>query len=111
MKKLTTAGFSYCPSLEIVNARFVDDNQDNMLNRDETSKVIFEIFNRGNRPVYDVIPTVVETTGNKHIYISPNIHVEKIDAGKGIRYTADGKGRLKVEARCCSILRFSNSWW
>ena len=36
----------------------------------------------------DVVPTVLETTGNKHIYISPNMHVERIDPGKGIRYTA-----------------------
>ena len=86
--EINTAGLSYCPLLEIVNARFVDDNQDNELNRNETCKVIFEVINRGNLPVYDVVPTVVETTGNKHIYISPNIHVEKIDDGKGIRYTA-----------------------
>ena len=36
----------------------------------------------------DVVPTVLETTGNKHIYISPNMHVERIDPGKGSRYTA-----------------------
>ncbi len=79
---------SYSPNLEIVNARFVDSNEDNCLNRDETCKLIFEIRNRGAKPVYDVLPTVVETTGNKHIYISPSVHVEKIDPGKGIRYTA-----------------------
>lgn len=94
--------------MEIVNARFVDDNQDNKLNRNETCKVIFEVFNRGNRPVYDVVPTVVETTGNKHIYISPNIHVEKIDAGKGIRYTAMVKAdsRLKpgIAQFCVSVI-------
>lgn len=72
------ARFSYSPTLEIVNARFVDDNEDNCLNRNETCKVIFEILNRGHKPVYDVVPTVVETTGNKHIFISPSIHVEKI---------------------------------
>lgn len=106
--EINAAGFSYCPLLEIVNARFVDDNQDNELNRNETCKVIFEVFNRGNRPVYDVVPTVVETTGNKHIYISPNIHVEKIDAGKGIRYTAMVKAdsRLKpgIARFCVSVI-------
>ena len=101
---LDLSKFSYSPCLEIVNARFVDDNQDNKLNRNETCKVIFEIMNRGSKPVYDVVPTVVEVSGNKHIYISPNIHVEKIDAGKGIRYTAMVKAdnRLKDgEARFC----------
>jgi len=104
---------SYCPNLEIVNARFVDANQDNKLNRNETCKVIFEIMNRGSKPVYDVVPTVVETTGNKHIYISPNIHVEKIEAGKGVRYTAMVKAdnRLKDgSARfCVSVLHGGKS--
>lgn len=82
------SNYDYSPVLEIQNARFVDANQDNKLNRGETCKLIFEIMNRGTRPVYDVVPTVVEVTGNKNIYISPNVHVEYIAPGKGIRYTA-----------------------
>lgn len=98
------ARFSYSPTLEIVNARFVDDNEDNFLNRNETCKVIFEIVNRGHAPVYDVVPTVVETTGNKHIFISPSIHVEKISPGSGVRYTAMVKSDRKLKdgmARFC----------
>lgn len=98
------ARFSYSPTLEIVNARFVDDNEDNCLNRNETCKVIFEIVNRGHEPVYDVVPTVVETTGNKHIFISPSIHVEKISPGSGVRYTAMVKAGRKLKdgmARFC----------
>lgn len=98
------ARFSYSPTLEIVNARFVDDNEDNCLNRNETCKVIFEIVNRGHKPVYDVVPTVVETTGNKHIFISPSIHVEKISPGLGVRYTAMVKADRKLKdgmARFC----------
>lgn len=98
------ARFSYSPILEIVNTRFVDDNEDNCLNRNETCKVIFEIVNRGYEPVYDVVPTVVETTGNKHIFISPSIHVEKISPGSGVRYTAMVKADRKLKdgmARFC----------
>lgn len=98
------ARFSYSPTLEIVNARFVDDNEDNCLNRNETCKVIFEIVNRGHEPVYDVVPTVVETTGNKHIFISPSIHVEKVSPGSGVRYTAMVKADRKLKdgmARFC----------
>lgn len=98
------ARFSYSPTLEIVNARFVDDNEDNCLNRNETCKVIFEIVNRGHEPVYDVVPTVVETTGNKHVFISPSIHVEKISPGSGVRYTAMVKADRKLKdgmARFC----------
>ena len=45
-------------------------------------------MNRTDKTLLDVQPTVVETTGNKHIYVSPGIHVERIAPGKGIRYTA-----------------------
>lgn len=78
----------YTPDIEIRNARFVDDDQDGKIKRGEMSKVIFEVYNRGNHTLYDVVPTVVETSGNRHIAISPNMHVESIQPGKGIRYTA-----------------------
>lgn len=98
------ARLSCSPTLEIVNARFVDDNENNMLDRNETCNLIFEVMNRGNQPVYDVVPTVIETTGNKHIFISPSIHIEKIDAGSGVRYTAMVKADKKLKdgsARFC----------
>ena len=78
----------YTPDIEIRNARFVDDNQDGKIERGEMSKVIFEVYNRGSHTLYDVVPTVVEASGNRHIMISPNMHVESIQPGKGIRYTA-----------------------
>lgn len=98
------ANYSYSPNLEIVNARFVDSNEDNTLNRNETCKLIFEVMNRGNNPVYDIVPTVVETTGNKNIYISPSIHIERLDPGKGVRYTAMVKAGSRLKdgnARFC----------
>ena len=107
------ARFSYSPTLEIENARFVDDNEDNCLNRNETCKVIFEIVNRGHEPVYDVVPTVVETTGNKHIFISPSIHVEKISPGSGVRYTAmvqaDRKLKDGMARFCVSVIHEGKS--
>lgn len=105
---LGSSSYTYSPNLEIVHARFVDANQDNRLNRNETCKVIFEVMNRGTQTVYNVVPTVVETTGNKHIFISPNIHVERIDPGKGVRYTAMVKAdsRLKdgIAQFCVSVV-------
>ena len=98
------ARLSYCPSLEIVNARFVDANEDNCLNRDETCKLIFEVMNRGQYPVFDVVPTVIEMTGNRHIFVSPSIHIEKIAPGSGVRYTAMVKSDRKLKdgmARFC----------
>lgn len=97
--------YAYSSSLEIMNARFVDSNEDNTLNRNETAKVIFEIRNNGSHTLYDVVPTVIETTGNKHIFISPSVHVESIAPGHVIRYTAMVKAdnRLKNGTACFCV--------
>ena len=60
--------FTYTPSIEIRNARFVDDNEDGKIQRDEICKIIFEVINRGNQPLTDVVPTVIEANGNRHIF-------------------------------------------
>lgn len=98
------AAYNYDPKLEIVNARFIDDNRDGALSRNETGKIVFEVMNRSGKVAFDVQPSVVEADNNKHIYISPGIRVERIDPGKGIRYTAMVKADKKLrdgKARFC----------
>lgn len=98
------SNYAYSPSIEIRNARFVDDNQDNVISRGELCKVIFEVVNNSSKVLYDVQPTVVEANGNKHLYISPSLHVEQLDPGCAIRYTAMVKAdnRLKEgNAKIC----------
>lgn len=95
----------YNSLIEVRNATFVDSNGDGVLHAGETCKVTFEIMNRSAVTLYDVQPTVVETTGNKHVHISPGLRVESIDPYRGVRYTAtvfadkrlkDGQIVLKV---------------
>ena len=104
---------TYTPNIEIKNARFIDDNQDGKIERGEMSKVIFEIYNRGQQLLYDIVPTVVEASGNRHIFISPNMHVEKLLPGTGIRYTALVKAdnRLKngTAKICVSVVQGGKS--
>jgi hypothetical protein len=94
-------------SLEIRNARFIDANQNDVIDRNEVCKLVFEIYNIGNEPILDVMPMVVDLSNNPHIYISPSVYVEKISPGYGIRYTAIVKsdkrlrdGMLKL---CASV--------
>lgn len=97
------------PTVEIRNARFIDADGDDTISRGEMCKVVLEIYNNGLQPIYNVVPTVAEMTGNRHIYISQPICVEKIGAYKGVRYTAMVKAdnRLKYGTikLCCSVLR------
>lgn len=74
--------------IEIRNARIMDASRDGELTRGEEARMVFEVFNNSSEPAYQVLPSVSEITGNKHIRISENVLVECIAPGKGIRYTA-----------------------
>jgi len=74
--------------LEIVNAVITESHVDGVLTRGEECTVTFEIMNTSDQPIYDVRPFVEDATGNKHINISPNLHIESIAPHQGIRYTA-----------------------
>lgn len=104
----TNGQMKYAPEVEIRNARFVDDNQDGKLSRGEMGKIIFEVYNKGSWPIKDVVPTVIETTGNRHITVSPSVHVEKINPGKGVRYTAivaaDNRLKEGTAKFCASVI-------
>lgn len=91
------SSMTYSPVIEIQNARFVDDNQDGCISRDELCKVVFEVRNNGSQTLYDLQPVVTETSGNRHIYISPSVHVEHLAAGQAIRYTAMVKADSRLK--------------
>lgn len=102
------SNYGYNQKIEVRNARFVDDNHDQVLRSNEVSKIIFEVVNNGDHTLYDLQPQVIETTGNKRIYISPSVHVEKLAPGQAIRYTAMVKaGKLKdgTATFCISVLQ------
>ena len=56
---------------------------------------------------------MVEATGNRHLFISPGMHVEQLQPGAGIRYTA----MLKADNRlgdgtahiCLSVVQGENA--
>lgn len=94
--------------ITIKNVRFVDTAEPNVLHGGEVGKVMFEMYNETQAPIYDFLPTVVEAEANKRIYISPSVRVENIMPGQGLRYTAtvkadsrikDGEIRLLVSAQ------------
>lgn len=105
-------GITYTPVIEIRNARFVDADGDNVISRGELCHVVFEVFNHGAQPIYDIQPMVVEANANRHLYISPGIHVERIAPGKGIRYTAvvkaDNRLRDGSAKICVSVIEGNN---
>lgn len=88
---------NYNKQVELRNALFNDADKDGIIKAGEECKLSFEIMNNSDETLYNVFPTVIETTGNKHIHISPSLRVESIAPHSGIRYTASvyGDSRLK----------------
>lgn len=78
----------YNSLIEIRNARIIDHDRDGIFRAGEECQLTFEIMNRSSLTLYDVQPTVFDVTGNKHIHISPNLHIESIAPNSGVRYTA-----------------------
>lgn len=87
-KMMPGFAFNYNDKLEVRNVSFVDYSGDGILKAGEQGQVSFEIMNNSSAAMYDILPTVLETTGNKNIRISPSIRVESILPGKGVRYSA-----------------------
>ena len=73
---------------ELKNVRFTDTNGDGVLQRSEVGRISFEIKNVTSQMQYDLIPSVVECSGNSHILISPSAHIENILPWQTLRYTA-----------------------
>jgi len=92
-------------AIELRNVKIIDSRQDGTIYAGEQCKVVFEIMNRSRHTLHDVQPLVNELTGNKHLHISPNLHIESIAPGTGVRYTAtvladkrlkDGQAVLRI---------------
>lgn len=82
--------------LEVRNVRFIDGNHNQMIDGNEVSKVVFEVINNTGKTLVDVRPSVVETTGARQIFISPDARVEQLRPGQGIRYTAMVKSGNRI---------------
>ena len=88
LKNMTGYNVDINESIQLRHENFTDANGDGNISPGEECKVSFEIMNNSDVEIFNVIPTVIETTGNKHIHISPTVRVESIKPHQGVRYTA-----------------------
>lgn len=84
--KSAAAAHSDLQSLEVSNIHFLDDNNNQRLDADEQACIVFDIYNRGSRTLYNVAPNIV--CSNKRVGISPAATVASVLPGQGIRYKA-----------------------
>ena len=81
---------AYSPfvNIEIVDLRFVDENNNNALDANEHAKLVFIMRNTGRDYVYDIVP-VITVSGTKEIYLSPTAIVKELAPGKAVRYQSE----------------------
>lgn len=92
-----SGGFNVQAQLEICNLHLLEGSQDEVLRGGEACKIVFDLMNRTSRTLYNVCPTIAETTSNKHVFISPDMCIESIASGTGMRYTATVQADRKLK--------------
>ena len=88
LKAMTNYSVNINERIQLRNVSFVDADGNGEIHPEEECKVSFEIMNNSDVEIFDVVPTVIEVSGNKHIHISPGIRVESIKPHQGVRYSA-----------------------
>ena len=88
LKAMTNYNVNINERIQLRNVSFVDADGNGEIQPEEECKVSFEIMNNSDVEIFDVVPTVIEVSGNKHIHISPGIRVESIKPHQGVRYSA-----------------------
>lgn len=73
-------------NLEVSDIRFFDTNDNRALDAGEQAYIEMNIYNNGNVPLYDLVPTI--KSDNKRIRISPSAIIAKIEPGRGVLYRA-----------------------
>lgn len=103
--------------LQIDNIRFIDDSRNQVINPNETCKIVFDIYNNGDNTVYNIIPEVQNVLNRKGISISPSVMIEAIFPGEGFRYTATlyasnklKTGTLEIKIMLVDERGFTGDW-
>lgn len=74
----------------IQNIRFVDENNDHIIQAGEFCKLIFELYNSGNQVLYNIYPNI--TLSNPKVGVSKAVLIDQLKPGQRIRYTASVYG-------------------
>lgn len=89
--------------LEVTNVKFLDSNNNQCLDPEESAFIVMDIYNRADRAVYNVTPIV--RCSDKRVLLSPATTVTQISSGRGIRYKVQVKAprRLRFDVLTFSV--------
>ena len=118
-KSIPTANSADLECLRVGNIRFLDANNNHKLDNNEKALIVFDIYNRGNKTLYNVTPNV--SCNSSKVALSAAATIESIQPDQGIRYKVEvvavkklketplsftisfGKGKQQVVAKTFSI--------
>ena len=71
----------------VENMRFINNTNTPHIAQNELVTIQFEIRNISETTITNIVPVVMETTGNKRLQISPATLIEQVPGGSAIRYS------------------------
>lgn len=74
-------------SVRLENFHFVDENNNQVINRNEECKVMFDVVNTGNSTVRDVTPQMEVVNGAKGLLLGGATTISSIPAGGRVTYS------------------------
>lgn len=80
------AGASDLGGLQIQKVAFLDENDNQCLDRDERACIILDIKNTGSHMLYNITPQI--TCNSNRVVISPAATISSLSSGRGVRYKA-----------------------
>lgn len=72
--------------IEVANLHFLDSNNNQRLDRNEEAFIVMDIYNRGDRTLYNLAPRI--SCDSKRVMISPAASIGSLSPGQGVRYKA-----------------------
>lgn len=96
-RHISRANYLQGASLTVNDIMLHDRNGNQCIDAGEDCQISFIIENVGNRPAYDVCPTLKAKRNGKRILLSPPKRIERIEADQRIGYTVQARGTEKLK--------------
>lgn len=96
-RRLSRVNYEQGPELTIRDIMLRDRNGNQSIDAGEDCQISFIIHNVGNRPAYDVRPTLKAKGNGKRILLSPPKSIEQIAQGQKISYTVQARATEKLK--------------
>ena len=97
-RRVSRVNYEQGPELTISDIMLRDRNGNQRIDAGEDCQISFIIENVGNRPAYDVRPSLKAKGNGKRILLSPPKSIQQIAEGQKISYTVQARATEKLKS-------------